>query len=76
MNSRAWVDQFSNMMGYLGDFSWIYVGSLQSDTGIIEGSKFNHISILKGSREHLDSSQYDEIWVLLYSQIKTSGLIG
>ena len=25
----------------------------------------NHISILKGSQEHLDSSQWDEIWVIL-----------
>ena len=28
INSRSWVDQFSNMMGYLGEFSRIYVGSL------------------------------------------------
>ena len=40
-----------------GNFSRIYVGSQWSDTGIIEGSKFNHISILKGSQEHVDSSQ-------------------
>ena len=28
-----------------------------SHAGIIEGSKCNYISILKGSQEHLDSSQ-------------------
>ena len=32
---------------------------------IIKGSKCNHMSILKGSQEHLDSSQQDEIWVIL-----------
>ena len=53
------------MMRYLGEFSRIYVASLQSHTVIIEGSKCNHISILKGSQENLDSSQYDEIWVIL-----------
>ena len=28
ISSRSWEDQFSNIMGYLGEFSRVYVGSL------------------------------------------------
>ena len=35
-------------------FMWV---PYRIKTGIIKGSKFNHISILKVSQEHLDSSQ-------------------
>ena len=40
--------------GIVGGIFTGLCGIPMSHTGIIEGSKFNHISILKGSQEHLD----------------------
>ena len=49
------MDQFSNMTGYLGDFSRVCMGSLKNHTGIIKGSDCNQISILKESHHDLDA---------------------
>ena len=50
------MDQFSNMTGYLGSFSRICVGSLWNHTVITKGFECDHISMLKGSQQHLDTT--------------------
>ena len=43
--------------GILGGIFPGFMWDPYSHTGIIKGSKGNHVSILKGSQEHPDSSQ-------------------
>ena len=60
-------------MGYLGEFFQYLRGIPIESHWNYQESKCNHISILKGSQEHLDSSRQDEIWVILSVKYHSPG---